>query len=91
MAGSSPAMTSLFIFRSLAQAVGAEAILAGNRHWQPHGLVLAPARTFRIAVEFGPAAGTGKTAEREAFCPICHEGLSNRAVFFMPGSSRTAV
>jgi len=53
------------ICRQLAQAIAAQAILAGiDRHRQPHGLVGAPARLREATAEFRSASGTGEAARR---------------------------
>jgi hypothetical protein len=78
------------IFRRLAQAVAAQAVLALDRHRQSRGFRGTPAISAGITGEFGPATGTGEATR--LVCPIVHDGsLRKLDPIFMPGSSRTAV
>jgi hypothetical protein len=66
--------------RRLAQAVAAQAILAGGRHRQAQRFVLAPAGAERVAVEFSFAAGTAPAPCAAIICAICHEQFFMREV-----------
>ena len=83
------------LFRRLAQAIAAQAILAVDRHRQACGFVLAPAGAGQVASELGSAAGAGELAgRREAQARvfrICHDLRRSFAAIFMSGSSCQAL
>ncbi len=77
--------------RSLPQTIAAQAIPAIDGNRQAGNFFGAPARPGQIAGEFRSASGTSEAARGLNFQPICHESNRTLAVFFMSGSSRTAV